>query len=742
MDCLLEHIIEDEPSLPEDEGDLSSIVALSNGVITESMVKEEETVMKEVKEEPAQKDRDVLCDITKEERYQLLLKLLSRSKFYTQYIQKRITDTNADTTAYKKPQNKKGAKSAKQENSKSTRSSGFKPVARAILSEECRDSPKRLKLDAGANGDVLEQPALVSGGQLRSYQIEGFHWLRVLYENGVNGILGDEMGLGKTIQCIALLAHLIEMNVPGPFLMCAPLSTLPNWMAEFQKFTPKIPVMLYHGDKQERTALWRKSKTLQKVGDYSAYPVIVTSYDIVIRDHQALGSFEWKYIIVDEGHRIKNMNCILIRHLRKMSSVNRLLLTGTPLQNNLSELWSLLNFILPEIFDDLNVFESWFDVSSLSEEGGDERIVALEQENRIISMLHEILSPFLLRRIKTDVEMFLPPKKELLIYAPLTARQQVLYRAILDKTIEMLLKKPDAPQEIITCRRKPILQNKPAYKLPEMNSIVNVSVRNNLMHLRKCCNHPYLLEYPLEPGTGDYRIDQELIQASGKLLVFQALVEKLKENGHKILVFSQMTKMLDILIDFCYLKKYHFSRLDGSMSLPDRQEAISQFNDDPEVFLFLLSTRAGGLGLNLTAADTVIIYDSDWNPQCDLQAMDRCHRIGQTKPVIVYRLITANTIDQRIVERAAAKRKLEKMIIQQGKFNKVCKEPANNSSSINPAQLLELLKDTDHDGVIHSDDPGVQVFTNDEMRTLLDRDFSHKQPSSRKTSRIKVLTNN
>ncbi|XP_038074784.1 lymphocyte-specific helicase-like isoform X2 [Patiria miniata] len=640
-----------------------------------------------------------------------------------------------------------------------TKPEATSPVA-AKQTEEFVDSFSRT-----INGEQISdlQPDLFTGGCLRKYQVEGIEWLKVLYENGVNGILGDEMGLGKTVQCIGLFAHIIKMGVPGPFLVVAPLSTLSNWMSEFKRFTPLIKVILYHGTPEERETL--RHQIRKPFGEYKTLPVVVTSYEIVMIDRKHLSGHLWKYIIVDEGHRIKNLNCRLIRELKMYHSANRVLLTGTPLQNNLAELWSMLNFLLPEVFDDLKTFESWFDFSTLTKQGGDEAIVAKEREQHIVSMLHQILSPFLLRRLKSDVELKIPPKKEILVQAPMTAKQAELYRDLVDKTILAKMKEryiqPETETQEVSAggrvRRKCRVEvdyalmgdqgenekkedddidgwvqrlseqaercqqaNKKDPKAETKNVELNIKDKNVMSQLRKACNHPYLLEYPLDPVTQEYRIDEELVTNSGKLMVLERLLPALKKENHKVLIFSQMTLMLDVLEDYCYLRKYRYCRLDGKMKLTDRQEQIDEFNKDPDTFLFLLSTRAGGLGINLTAADTVIIYDSDWNPQSDLQAQDRCHRIGQTKPVVIYRLVTSNTIDQKIVERAAAKRKLEKMVIHQGKFKGGKSNLAKDSRSlINPAELLELLRSTDHSGFIRNCNQ--KVISDTDLKLLLDR---------------------
>ncbi|TRY60793.1 hypothetical protein DNTS_032222 [Danionella cerebrum] len=253
---------------------------------------------------------------------------------------------------------------------------------------------------------------------------------------------------------------------------------------------------------------------------------------------------------------------------------------------------------------------------------------------------------------------------------------------------------------------------------------INLKLQNTLMLLKRCCNHPYLIEYPLNP-SGEFMIDEKLVESSGKFLILDRMLPELKRRGHKVLVFSQMTSILDILMDYCYLRGYEYSRLDGSMSYAIRDENMKKFAADPEVFLFLLSTRAGGLGINLTSADTVIIFDSDWNPQADLQAQDRCHRIGQTKPVMVYRLITANTIDEKILERAAAKRKLEKMVIHKNKFKGSKADLNNRKSSLDVAELVELLKSRDYDKAVKGTKE--KVISDQDLQFLLDRsDFKNQ----------------
>lgn len=619
--------------------------------------------------------------------------------------------------------------------------------------------------EIGEDGLII-RPALFTGGVLRQYQVEGLNWLKMLFENGVNGMLADEMGLGKTIQCVALMCQIVTMGAPGPFLIVAPLSTLPNWKAEFKKFAPRLPVVFYHGKKEERMIIRRQIfKKHEIMKSIFIQPIVITSYEIAMKDRPLLNNFDWTYMVVDEGHRIKNKNCRLIRELKQYQTSNRLLLTGTPLQNNLRELWSLLNFLLPEIFDDLGSFEMWFDVEIMSEESADEAIIEEERKKNILSMLHQILTPFMLRRVKSDVDLEIPPKKELLVYCPLTDVQREFYQSTVDKTIlkkieernygkndaeafsegrpkrrvaskkvdyKMMMetandsimpanKKKDE-EELETWIEAMIEYNKPVEKLEKVKvSEVTVRLQNIMMQLRKVCNHPYLLEYPLDVKTGQYKIDEDLVLKCGKMKMLDRMLPALLKKGHKMLIFSQMTRMLDILEDYLIIRKIDYCRLDGSCGVDDRQESMDRFNCDPTVNVFLLSTRAGGLGINLIAADTVIIYDSDWNPQSDLQAQDRCHRIGQTKPVVVYRLVTANTIDQKIVERAAAKRKLEKMVILKGKFKTgIYSNFSTELKPLCPKELMELLKSKDHCGIIDQAKDG-EVINQADLEILLDR---------------------
>merc|ERR1719225_2122873 len=787
----------DEEGEEEVEDESKVKAALQTGLLGKEVAEEERRMAAESRrlavQEEARKKQELVKEaeeMSTKQRFERLQKLLGKSKFYTDFLLKKMQSHEAamdlknktkverarKRAEKEKQEGKQTSEEAPSEATKKRGRSGRKKSGDEDDDEEERKA-KKARLEKGDSDRKFEgkeipenQPLLLSGGIMRSYQLEGYEWMATLWEKGINGILADEMGLGKTIQTVALFCHLYEMGVQGPFLVVAPLSTVPNWVNEFKRFAPTVPVVLYHGNANERLELrseLRKVTKSEELDGKKMMNVVVTSYEIAMNDRAAFSNILWRYIVVDEGHRLKNTNCRLIKELKQYRSANRLLLTGTPLQNNLSELWSLLNFLLPEIFDDLRVFESWFDAKDLHENKDElARITAQEQKDSILTTLHQILTPFLLRRVKGDVDLEIPPKKEVMVYCPMTSRQTDLYRNAVEKTLGDLLYKDkiekEKLEEVLPEKRKrqtidysvflgdkeyanddkfeehlAKLQEytesvahsssvKSAYTremdLISEGSAKNFSVKSRMMDMRKAVNHPYLIEYPLTADGMFYDAGPDMVDICGKLQVLDQMVVKLIADGHKTLIFSQMTKMLDILGDYCNFKKWKFCRLDGGMNFLDRQANIDKFNQDPEFNVFLLSTRAGGLGINLTAADTCIIYDSDWNPQQDLQAQDRCHRIGQTKPVMIYRLVTANTFDQRIVERAAAKRKLEKMIIHRSKFKAGAESVSSSLQSISPQELLALLDSKDYIGsVVANDKYKGQVCSDQQLEQLLDR---------------------
>lgn len=482
------------------------------------------------------------------------------------------------------------------------------------------------------------QPSCLKGTTLRYYQLEGLNWMIKLYNNNISGILADEMGLGKTIQSISMLAFLSEFcDIQGKHLVLVPKSCLGNWMNEFSKWAPHFNVLKFHGDKETRIGL--KDERLVP----GNFDICVTSYEMVIKEKGAFLKHKWQYIVIDEAHRIKNENSMLSQTVRLLNSRFRLLLTGTPLQNNLHELWSLLNFLMPDVFSSSDDFDTYF---NLDGEGS---------KKALMKSLHSVIRPFLLRRLKADVEKDLPPKKETHLMIGMTEMQRYYYQKLLEKDI-------DAVNGVGASRTR---------------------LLNILMQLRKCTNHPYLFD-GAEPGP-PYVNGPHLWENCGKMVLLDKLLDRLKSQDSRVLIFSQMTRMLDILEDYCFIKEHQYCRIDGSTDGDTRDFYIDAFNKPgSEKFLFLLSTRAGGLGINLATADVVILYDSDWNPQMDLQAMDRAHRIGQKKPVKVFRFITENSVEQRIIDRATKKLQLDALVIQQGRVTE------NRQSS--KGELLSMIK--------------------------------------------------
>lgn len=531
-----------------------------------------------------------------------------------------------------------------------------------------QEEDEELLAETNSKTNVVTQfdshPYYISFGELRDYQIRGLNWMISLYENGINGILADEMGLGKTLQTISLLGYLKHYrNINGPHIVIAPKSTLKNWMIEFERWCPTLQAVCLMGDQETRNIFIRDVLMPGK------WDVCVSSYEMVIKEKGVFKKFNWRYMVIDEAHRIKNEKSKLSEIVREFKTTNRLLLTGTPLQNNLHELWALLNFLLPDVFNSSEDFDSWFNTNSCMDQS-------------LVERLHAVLRPFLLRRLKSEVEKKLKPKKEVKVYVGLSKMQREWYTKVLMKDIDVV---------------------NGAGKVEKMR------LQNILMQLRKCTNHPYLFD-GAEPGP-PYTTDEHLVQNCGKMVILDKLLPKLEEQGSRVLIFSQMTRMLDIFEDYFYWRGYKYCRLDGGTSHDDRQRQIDEFNaPDSEKFIFILSTRAGGLGINLATADVVIIYDSDWNPQMDLQAMDRAHRIGQKKQVKVFRMITENTVEEKIVERAEIKLRLDKLIIQQGRL-------VDNKSALNKDDMLNIIRH----GANHVFASKDSEVTDDDIDTILQK---------------------
>lgn len=661
----------------------------------------------------------------------------------------------------------------------------------------------------------------------------------------------------------------------GPHLIIAPLSTLSNWINEFQKWAPSIPVLMYHGTIKEREQLHKAEllRNLQGGRPTTKFPVVCTSYEMVINDSHLLSKINWEFIIIvcspfphsgqltllialqDEGHRMKNAESRLFQEVCKFTSASRFLITGTPLQNNLKELWSLLHFLMPNIFTDWEAFETWFDFSDLQDEEGTERFVEDKANHDLVKKIHNVLQPLLLRRVKADVLAWLPKKREYVLYAPMTKEQTDLYNILSDKNVDTraylekklidkltgttntpagsrkvsprssrstsvnvknekgtngstasktaspagsanafdtmmssFRRKPGRPAKKGAANRKRkepptserstpktaksagtstptratrelARKNVQRYKLDESEDddlsddefeekiadhyiredtetsntfqtpeeieraatlelakkqIAKKKLDNVIMQLRQVCNSPLNFYDPFPNGEG---LDETIITSSGKMLLLDRLLPVLFERGHKVLIFSQFTTQLDILTDYCEYRKYNACRIDGAVGQKDRAQQIELFNQDPDFKIFLLSTRAGGQGINLASADTVILFDSDWNPQQDLQAQDRCHRIGQTRPVIVYRLATKDTVEESLLMSADAKRRLEKLVIRKGTY-KTLRQKTETHEDLDQETLRHLLL---KDGEVYKFSGGNNILSEEDLEVLCDR---------------------
>ncbi|KAG6739227.1 hypothetical protein POTOM_056818 [Populus tomentosa] len=550
-------------------------------------------------------------------------------------------------------------------------SRSHKPSKQKSSLQDATDSKKKSK----EFQQYEHSPEFLSGGSLHPYQLEGLNFLRFSWSKQTHVILADEMGLGKTIQSIAFLASLFEEGI-SHHLVVAPLSTLRNWEREFATWAPQMNVVMYVGSAQARAVIReyefyypkkhkkiKKKKSGQVVTerkqDRIKFDVLLTSYEMINLDTASLKPIKWECMIVDEGHRLKNKDSKLFLSMKQYYSNHRVLLTGTPLQNNLDELFMLMHFLDAGKFASLEEFQ--------------EEFKDINQEEQI-SRLHKMLAPHLLRRVKKDVMKELPPKKELILRVELSSKQKEYYKAILTRNYQILTRRGGA----------------------------QISLINVVMELRKLCCHPYMLE-GVEPDIEDTNESfKQLVETSGKLQLLHKMMVRLKEQGHRVLIYSQFQHMLDLLEDYCTHKKWTYERIDGKVGGAERQIRIDRFNaKNSSRFCFLLSTRAGGLGINLATADTVIIYDrlsvfifcfsipissdnekagtmemsvDDWNPHADLQAMARAHRLGQTNKVMIYRLITRGTIEERMMQMTKKKMVLEHLVVGRLKAQNINQE--------------------------------------------------------------------
>ena len=477
---------------------------------------------------------------------------------------------------------------------------------------------------------IVRQPRMLTAGTLRDYQLVSLQWMISLYNNRLNGILADEMGLGKTVQVCALIAYLWESKQNyGPHLIIVPNAVIVNWKSEIKLWLKNMAAVYYVGGREERAKIFAEQVLPLK------FNVLVTTYEFIMRDRAKLSKVNWQYVIIDEAQRLKDREGRLSRDLDRFRCVRRLLLTGTPLQNDLNELWSLLNLLLPQVFDNAKIFQQWFGDTSgkksasaanladgVAGAAGEEDWMEKEKKIIVVSRLHQILEPFMLRRLVQDVERKLPPKVTIAVHCPFSAYQASVYDWV--RSTGTIRVAPDAKIGLAA----------------RANFRGYLPLQNRCMELRKLCNHP-ALNYPAEKG-GDWRSGDALVRACGKLWVLDRLLVKLRRAGHRVLLFSTMTKLLDLLEVYLKWRRdateegagLEWCRIDGSTALDDRETAITEFNArDSNKFLFLLSIRAAGRGLNLQSADTVVVYDPDPNPKNEEQAVARSHRIGQKREV-------------------------------------------------------------------------------------------------------------
>uniref|UniRef100_A0A673G8K7 Chromodomain-helicase-DNA-binding protein 2-like n=1 Tax=Sinocyclocheilus rhinocerous TaxID=307959 RepID=A0A673G8K7_9TELE len=517
-------------------------------------------------------------------------------------------------------------------------------ACKTVPSKDCKVLKQRPRFVA-----LKKQPSYIGDEilQLRDYQLDGVNWLAHSWCRCNSVILADEMGLGKTIQTISFLSYLFHQHqLYGPFILVVPLSTLTSWQREFDIWAPDMNVVVYLGDVTSRKTI-RDYEWIHQQTKRIKFNALLTTYEILLKDKGVLGNINWAFLGVDEAHRLKNDDSLLYKTLIDFRSNHRLLITGTPLQNSLKELWSLLHFLMPD------KFESWEDFEDEHGKGRDNGYQSL----------HKVLEPFLLRRVKKDVEKSLPAKVEQILRVDMSAQQKQFYKWILTRNYKALSKGTRGSS----------------------SGFLNI-----VMELKKCCNHEHLQVWLFYTQTS-------LVRGSGKLVLLDKLLTRLRERGNRVLIFSQMVRMLDILAEYLSLNRYPFQRLDGSIKGEIRKQALDHFNaEGSEDFCFLLSTRAGGLGINLASADTVVIFDSDWNPQNDLQAQARAHRIGQKKQVNIYRLVTKGTVEEDIIERAKKKMVLDHLVIQRmdttGRTVLDNNSGNSNSNPFSKEELTAILK--------------------------------------------------
>ncbi|KAI9289371.1 P-loop containing nucleoside triphosphate hydrolase protein [Umbelopsis sp. AD052] len=587
-------------------------------------------------------------------------------------------------------------------------------------------------LKVAMDGYLHRQPDMMSSEiTLKGYQVFGVNWILLLYRMKLSGILADEMGLGKTAQVIGFLAQLVSQGSTGPHLVVVPSSTLENWLREFQKFCPSLDVRSYFGSQVERKRL------RYDLREDTTWSILVTTYQMATGaelDRKFLRKLNFDVTILDEGHMVKNCTSARYHHLMAIPSSFRLLLTGTPLQNNLQELVSLLTFILPSMFkgnqEELTkIFKIRQTASNKKEPPKSMQTKAPAGSTNIAQMLSmerikrakKIMTPFVLRRQKSQVYTDLPSKVHVLKRCPMSDRQAAVYKKVVEDS-KKSLKSHDTKND----DELDIIEANNGMKASEETSVSKPSKAVNiLMNLRKAAIHPLLLrsiytddilrqmskaimreeqywgseekfifedmsimtDFDLHKLCLAHRtikqwaLSMDEIMDSGKVRVLEQLLKEMKEKGDRVLLFSQFTMMLDVLEDVLGHMGFRYSRLDGSSKVDTRQDLIDDFSADPDITVFLLSTKAGGFGINLTAANTVILYDLDPNPHNDKQAEDRAHRVGQARDVTVIRLVSENTVEENIFQMAEVKLRLDQSV-SFGRENESDEEDADGEPNL------------------------------------------------------------
>nr|XP_002736872.2 PREDICTED: DNA excision repair protein ERCC-6-like [Saccoglossus kowalevskii] len=519
---------------------------------------------------------------------------------------------------------------------------------------------KKARIDAGESesdedvDDYRFEGGLKIPGQvwckLYKYQKTGVKWLWELHCQQTGGIVGDEMGLGKTIQIISFLSGLKYSKLQikgdkyiglGPVLIVCPTTVMHQWVREFHTWYPDFRVAIFHD-----SGSYSGSKASLVYDIVKSRGVLVTSYAAVRIQQDMLLRYQWDYVILDEGHKIRNPDADVTQACKQFRTPHRIILSGSPMQNNLRELWSLFDFVFPGKLGTLPVFMQEFSVPITMGGYSNASDVQVQTAYKCACVLRDTINPYLLRRMKQDVKvnLNLPDKNEQVLFCRLTPEQVDVYKEYIDS---------GECHAILTGRYK---------------------VFAGLITLRKICNHPDISTGGPRVLKGDYEHDDDIPEEmrygywkkSGKLIVIESLLKLWKKQGHRVLLFTQSKQMLDILDSFVTSRGYNYMRMDGSTPISSRQPAVNRFNQDKSVFVFLLTTRVGGLGVNLIGADRVVIYDPDWNPSTDMQARERAWRIGQNKQVTIYRLLTSGTIEEKIYHR---------QIFKQFLTNRVLKDP-------------------------------------------------------------------